>query len=197
MELGLTAGAFAKLLDRLGNDRAQAGEKYEDLRRTLIRFFQWRGAPFPEEQTDETFNRLARKLDEGIEIKSIGGYCYEVARLVFLESLKGHLSRQAPLEEIDLKATVPDTTEVLEKEQRLTCLDQCLGALPDESRELISEYYRDQKRGRIDHRKALAERMGLRRDALANRAQRVRDKLEQCVTQCFRGFKGFKEKSAI
>jgi DNA-directed RNA polymerase specialized sigma24 family protein len=194
MELGLTAEAFAKLLDRLGDDRTQAGEKYEDLRRTLIRFFQWRGAPFPEEQTDETFNRLARKLDEGTEIKNIGGYCYEVARLVFLESLKGHLSRQAPLEEINLKATVPDTIEVLEKEQRLTCLDECLRVLPVESRELITEYYRDQKRERIDHRKALAERLGLRRDALANRAQRVRDKLEQCVTQCF---KGFKEKSAI
>src|SRR5436190_18825938 len=105
MESALTADAFAKLLDRLGDDREQAGEKYEDLRRTLIRFFQWRGAPFPEEQTDETFNRLARKLDEGIEIKNIGGYCYEVGRLVFLESLKGHQSRQAPLEEINLKAT--------------------------------------------------------------------------------------------
>jgi DNA-directed RNA polymerase specialized sigma24 family protein len=189
MQLGLTAEAFAKLLDRLGNDRTQAGERYEDLRRTLIRFFQWRGAPFPEEQTDETFNRLARKLDEGIEIKNIGGYCYEVARLVFLESLKGHLSRQTPLEEISLKTTAPDPTEVREKEQWLTCLDECLRALPDESRDLITEYYRDEKRERIDHRKALAERMGLRRDALANRAQRVRDKLEQCVTQCFRGFK--------
>jgi DNA-directed RNA polymerase specialized sigma24 family protein len=204
MEPGLTAEAFAKLLDRLGDDRAQAGEKYEDLRRTLIRFFQWRGAPFPEEQTDETFNRLARKLEAGIEIKNIGGYCYEVARLVFLESLKGHESRHAQLEEINLQAAVPDTTELLEKEQRLTCLDECLRALPDESRELISEYYRDKKRERIDHRKVLAERLGLRRDALANRAQRVRDKLEQCVTRCFKGLQGdsgglksFKEKSAI
>jgi DNA-directed RNA polymerase specialized sigma24 family protein len=197
MEPGLTAEAFAKLLDRLGDDREQAGENYEDLRRTLTRFFQWRGAPFPEEHADETFNRLARKIDEGIEIKNIGGYCHEIARLVFLESLKGPQSRHDPLEEIKLKATVPDTTEVREKEQRLTCLDECLRALPDESRELITEYYRDEKRGRIDHRKALAERLGLRRDALANRAQRVRDKLEQCVTQCFKGFKGFTEKSAI
>ena len=37
MEVGLTAKAFAKLLDRLGADREQAGEKYEDLRRTLTR----------------------------------------------------------------------------------------------------------------------------------------------------------------
>ncbi|HYO92510.1 MAG TPA: hypothetical protein VEQ40_12775 [Pyrinomonadaceae bacterium] len=193
MELGLTAKAFTRLLNRLGEDQEQAGEKYEDLRRTLIRFFEWRGAPFPEEHTDETFNRVARKLDEGIEIVNIGGYCYEVARLVCLESLRGHLSRREPLDEIKLEATTsPDTTdEAIEKEQRLTCLDDCLRMLPIESRELITEYYRDEKRGRIDRRQALAERLGLRRDALANRAQRVRDKLEECVIRCL------KNKSAI
>jgi DNA-directed RNA polymerase specialized sigma24 family protein len=192
MERELTAKAFTKLLDRLGEDGVQPGEKYESLRRTLIRFFEWRGAPFPEEHTDETFNRIARKLAEEIEIKNIGGYCYEVARLVCLEAFKGHESRRAPLEEIRLEATVPDTTdEVSEKEQRLNCLDDCLRVLPLESRELITEYYSDEKRGRIDRRKALAERLELRRDALANRAQRVRDKLEQCVTRCLR------KKSAI
>ena len=192
MELGLTAKAFTKLLASLGENREQAGEKYEDLRRTLIRFFEWRGAPFPEEHTDETFNRVARKLDEGVDIKNIGGYCYEAARLVCLEALKSRESRRAPLEEIKLEVTVPETTdETAEKEQRLTCLDDCLHVLPVESRELIKEYYSDEKRGRIDRRKALADSLGLRRDALANRAQRVRDKLEQCVTRCL------KKKSAI
>jgi DNA-directed RNA polymerase specialized sigma24 family protein len=191
MEPALTAGAFTKLLNRLDADRERAGEKYEDLRRTLVRFFEWRAAPFPEEQTDETFNRIARKLDEGIEIVNIGGYCYEVARLVCLEARKGRDSRRAPLDEVKVEAIAPDLTETVEKEQRLTCLDDCLRVLPTESRELIQEYYSDKKRGRIDRRKALADSLGLRRDALANRAQRVRDKLEQCVTQCLR------KKSAI
>jgi DNA-directed RNA polymerase specialized sigma24 family protein len=183
----LTANAFTKLLDRLGADEEQAGEKYEDMRRTLLRFFEWRAAPFPEEQTDETFNRIARKLDQGIEIANIGGYCYEVARLVCLEAFKGPESRRAPLEEIKLEAIASDSAdEAVEKEQRLTCLDDCLRVLPVESREVITEYYCDEKRGRINRRKALAERMGLRRDALANRAQRVRDKLEHCVTRCLR-----------
>jgi RNA polymerase sigma factor (sigma-70 family) len=192
MDPELTAEAFTRLLERLGEGEEQAGENYENLRRTLIRFFEWRGAPFPEEQTDETFNRVARKLDEGIDVKNIGGYCYEVARLVCLEALRGQKSRHIPLAEIKLEATTPDPTDAAaEKELRLACLDDCLSALPNESRELITEYYRDEKRGRIDHRKVLAERLGLRRDALANRAQRVRDKLEQCVKRCFR------KKSAI
>jgi DNA-directed RNA polymerase specialized sigma24 family protein len=188
----LTANAFTRLLERLAEDQEQAGEKYEDLRRTLIRFFEWRSAPFPEEQTDETFNRIARKLDEGIEVVNIGGYCYEVARLVCLEAFKGPDSRRAPLEEIKPEAIAFDTTdETAEKEQRLTCLDDCLRVLPVDSRELITGYYSDEKRVRIDRRKALADRLGLRRDALANRAQRVRDRLEQCVTRCL------KQKSAI
>ena len=187
MEVGLTGNAFANLLGSLDADWERAGEKYEDLRRTLIRFFEWRGAPFPEEHADETFNRVARKLDEGVKVKKIGGYCYEVARLVCLEAFKGRDSKRVPLEAIKFAAAVADTTgEGVEKELRLACLDDCLGVLPAESRELIVEYYRDEKRCRIDHRKALAERLGLRRDALANRTQRVRDRLEQCVADCLR-----------
>ncbi|MBA3712894.1 MAG: hypothetical protein H0W76_10660 [Pyrinomonadaceae bacterium] len=187
MERGLTANAFAKLLNGLNADRERAGDKYEELRRTLIRFFEWRGAPFPEEQADKTFNRVARRLDEGVKIKNIGAYCYEVARLVCLESLKGHDSKRTPLEPDHLEVTAADADdEAVEKELRLTCLDDCLCSLPAESRELITEYYRDERGSRIDYRKTLAERLGLRRDALANRAQRLRDKLEQCVAGCLR-----------
>src|SRR5437879_1145652 len=120
MDRGLTAETFAKLLDRLDADREQAGEKYEDLRRTLTRFFEWRGAPFPEEHTDETFNRVAGKLDQGVKIKNIGGYCYEVARLVCLESFKGQDSKRLSLEGTNLEAAaLGPTDEALEKELRL------------------------------------------------------------------------------
>ena len=181
----LTSQAFIKLLERLGEDEEQAAQKYEDLRHTLIRSFEWRGAPFPEEQADETFNRLARKLEEGVEIRNINDYAYTVARLVWLEALKGSDKRGAPLDEIQSEPIAPDTSrEVAEKEDSLDCLDDCLDALPYASRDLIMEYYVDEKRDRIDRRRDLAERLGLRRDALANRAQRLRDKLEQCVTQC-------------
>lgn len=188
----LTSQAFIKLLERLGDDEEQAAQKYEDLRHTLIRSFEWRGAPFPEDHTDETFNRLARKLEEGVEIRNISDYAYTVARLVWLEALKGSDKRSAPLDEIQNEPIAADTSrEVAEKEDRLDCLDDCLDALPRKNRDLIMEYYVDEKRGRIDRRRDLAERLGLRRDALANRAQRLRDKLEQCMTHCL------KRKSAI
>ena len=187
MERELTSQAFIRLLERLGSDEDEAAEKYEDLRHTLIRSFEWRGAPFPEEHADETFNRLARKLDEGVEIRNIGEYAYTVARLVWLEALKGDHKRNTPLDEIQHEPVAIDTlSEKAEKEVRLNCLDDCLDALPPDSRDLIMEYYVDEKRGRIDRRRDLAQRLGLRRDALANRSQRLRDKLEQCVTRCLK-----------
>jgi hypothetical protein len=45
---------------------------------------------------------------------------------------------------------------------------------------LIIGYYREDKQGRIDVRRRLAEQLGVRSEALANRAQRLRDKLERC-----------------
>ena len=188
MGAALTAEGFTRLLACFDTDRERAGERYEELRRTLIKFFEWRRAPFPEDHTDETFNRVGRKLAEGIEINNIGGYCYEVARLVCLEAWKGNDSKREPLNTSFQPAASTNTTDLaLERELRLDCLDQCLNRLPAESQTLIVEYYQDEKRNRIERREALAKALGLRRDALANRAQRLRDKLEQCVTRCCDG----------
>src|SRR2546428_1309564 len=187
MQAGLTADIFAKLLARLDPDSERAGERYEELRRTLTGFFEWRNVPFPEEQTDEVFNRIARKLFEGVEIRNIGSYCYEVARLVCLEALKGKDSKRASLDPATYDIAVVDRAdEARERELRLACLDDCLESLPIESRELIVGYYQDTKSDRIERRKSLAASLGLQREALANRAQRLRDKLEQCVKSCLR-----------
>ena len=183
----LNSNSFSRLLISLDEDRESAGVKYEDLRRTLIRFFEWRGAPFPEDHTDDVFDRIARRLGEGVEIKNIRGYSHEVARLVFLETLKRADSRQVPFDDLNQKDLISDTVDGnSEKEMRLSCLDECLSGLSADNRELIVDYYQDEKRDRIDRRKALAKRLGIHREAVANRAQRLREKLENCVSGCFR-----------
>lgn len=187
MEAGLTADTFTRLLNYLDTDRERAGEKYEDLRRTLIRFFEWRGAPYPEEHADEAFNRIGRKLGEGIEIKNLSAYSYEVARLIFLETTKGADSKRVSLASVKVDPVALNLTEeVAEKELRLKCLEDCLHSLPGESAELILEYYKYEKRGQVERRRKLADRFGVRRDALANRVQRLRDKLHYCVSVCLR-----------
>jgi DNA-directed RNA polymerase specialized sigma24 family protein len=183
----LTPDGFGRLLDALDPDRDRAAEKYEQLRQTLIRFFEWRGAPFPEDHADETFDRVSRKLASRLEIANIRGYCYEVARLVWLEALKKPDRRFTALDAPGAIAPpAPPAPETEVDDARLTCLEECLAALPRDRRELILEYYRDESRARIDRRKLLAERFGLQRETLANRAQRLRNALERCVTECLR-----------
>ena len=57
----LTQPAFDGLLAVLGRDRDVAADRYLDIRRNLVRLFEWRGCTTPEEYADETINRCARK----------------------------------------------------------------------------------------------------------------------------------------
>jgi DNA-directed RNA polymerase specialized sigma24 family protein len=184
MPTGITEAGFTRLLACLHADRDRAGERYEALRLTLLRYFEWRGVTFPEERCDETFDRVARRLAEGLDVKNIGGYCYEVARLLALETRKGPETRRVPLDSAPPATAATPAADPLAHERRLQCLDQCLGTLPLDSQRLIVEYYRSDKRERIDARKELARQLGVRLEALANRAQRLRDKLESCVSAC-------------
>jgi hypothetical protein len=70
-EWSLTKEVFAKLLAHLDPDTERAGERYERLRLSLLKFFDWGGAHFPEECADKTFNRVARKLESGEDVRNI------------------------------------------------------------------------------------------------------------------------------
>src|SRR5215471_17685579 len=109
MPASLTTDSFAKLLARLDPDPDQAGAAYEELRRRLLRFFEWRSAPVPDEHTDEVLNRLARKIDEGVIVHNLNSYCHEIARLVLLEALKSNDSFRTSIDETHLEAAItPD-----------------------------------------------------------------------------------------
>lgn len=182
----VTEAAFARLLEQLDADRDRAGIKYEELRRVLIRFFEWRGAPYPEEHTDETFDRVARKLADGVAIANVGAYCYEVARLISLEALRTQARCRTPIEGEAANAGVitPADDDDADADRRIQCLHRCLDELSVESRRLILDYYGEAASRPVDHRRTLAARLGVERDALANRVQRVRNKLEACVSRC-------------
>jgi DNA-directed RNA polymerase specialized sigma24 family protein len=173
----LTEEAFAKFLACLDPDPARAGEKYEALREALVKILDWRGALFPEELVDETFNRVARKLEEGETISDLPTYCHGVARLVFLQSMEHPGNKQVGLEELSMVAIPePDVSDA-----RRECLNHCLSQLPAKNRELIIEYYRKEGQQKSDHRVSMAERLGIPLNALRSRAQRIRGKLERCI----------------
>ena len=183
----LTKEAFDRLLARLDSDAELAGEKYLLIRRNLVRFFESRGCRFAEDHADEAINRLAKRLDEGEEIRDLNSYCYGVARLLLLEILKEREREERALKELPaLRLVQPDAGEDDEAGQRLECLTHCLEKLSADGRQLIVQYYQEDKRVKIENRKRMSEALGIPGQALRSRAVRLREKLETCVSTCLR-----------
>lgn len=180
-----TPEEFALLLRWLAPDPERAGEKYEQIRRGLIKIFRCRGSAIPEELADETINRVARKVGE-IAAGYMGDpayYFYGVADKIYLESLRTASAQLRPLPaEIAEKKTFDEEIEL-----KYECLEGCLDKLPRLSREIIHIYYGHDRDGRmkIDKRKGLAEQMGIGTSILWLKAHRIRQNLKKCLSQCF------------
>lgn len=176
----LTQEAFDQLLASFAPDREAAGKKYLEVRENLIRLFVWRGCPYPEDHADETFNRVARKISEGEEIRNTPAYVIGVARLLVLEIIKADSKQREALEEFQRT----DVSEDTQTELRIECLQQCLRGLSPDNRELILQYYQGDKRAKIENRRQLSDRLGLAINSLRMRALRLREELQTCVEKC-------------
>jgi RNA polymerase sigma factor (sigma-70 family) len=175
-EWDLTQEAFTKFLVWLDPNPNQAGKKYEDIRRKLIKIFTCRGCNCPEDLTDETINRVIHKVQE-IGDTYVGDpalYFYGVAHNVHLEYLRKKPDFQPP----------PSIDGPSRTEEEYECLEQCIASLPQRSRELVLQYYQEEKREKIDLRKQLAQQLGIPLNALRIRACRIRMNLQTCVFQC-------------
>jgi len=180
----LTQNAFDRLLAAFSPDRDEAGEKYLLLRGNLVNFFELRGISRAEEAADEVLNRLARKLEAGETPENPRTYALGIARMVALEFRR--IPEQTAPEEMPEIETAPPDDAAETEEEKLKCLGKCLGELPAENREIIVGYYQGEKRDKIENRQKLADRLGIPPTALRNRAVRLRDKLEVCITDCLR-----------
>jgi DNA-directed RNA polymerase specialized sigma24 family protein len=172
----LTQELFDALLAWLDPSREEAGRKYEEIRLRLIKIFTCRGCLEPEDMTDETINRVSKRLSE-IQSTYEGDparYFYGVASKVLMECQRPKPTPTLP--------PLRDDTESLEKEY--ACLEKCVEKLTPSNRELVTQYYQEEKRAKIEHRKQLAEQFGIALNALRIRAHRIRTVLQQCVQSC-------------
>jgi DNA-directed RNA polymerase specialized sigma24 family protein len=183
----LTKEALDCFLARLDLDRDKAGQKYETVRLRLLKYFEWRGSDVPDIDTDETINRVARKIEEGQNVYNLDGYIYGVARLVNAESLKKRNKKQEMLDESGHTDPVTDE-ENPDVTDRKACLDRCLRYLTNEDRKIVTEYYAYDEGQKIPYRKQLAARLGISANALRIKAHRLRVNLEACVSECLGGF---------
>jgi DNA-directed RNA polymerase specialized sigma24 family protein len=190
----LNPRAFRQFLDWLDEGVDSGGERYLEMRRRLARYFDRRNCHTPDDLADETLNRVARKLEENGEITGVSPahYCYIVAKFVFLEFGRNRENNQTSLDDaprsgrVIIGLAVPFRSEVdtMAKEKLFGCLEQCLGNLQPEDRELMLDYYHWERRAKIERRSKLAARLGLSMNALSIRACRLRSKLEICVSAC-------------
>ena len=177
----LTQEAFDRLHATLGPDRESAGETYLELRGNLIRFFEWRGCPFPEDHADETINRMAKRVYEGEEIRNPSSYFIGTARMLLLEIHKEQTKARLAFSEM---ATEEAAYEFEELDPRVECLEGCLKSLSTENRELILQYYQGEKGTKIENRKNLTDRFKVPLNTLRMRALRLRERLQVCVEEC-------------
>ena len=174
-----------RLLHWLGDDAGAGARKYEEVRGKLIVLFRLRGCPAPEDLADETIDRTARALLKP-EFSFDGSpiaYFRGVARNVFLESLrKERRLVQESIEEVMEPAAVPGGDGVVQ-EQLFSCLEECMDKLPAERKALLLNYYRGDKRSKIDQRQQLAA-AGPGMNALRLQVFRLRKIVRNCVQNC-------------
>ena len=174
----LSAEQFDRLLDWLDPDRKRGEAKYESVRKRLMKIFVCRGANNPEELADNTICCVARNLPEvrGTYVGEPAHYFCGVASNIFRESLR---KDRVPA------VMLPEPSRLDEDDERdYPCLERCIDKLLRGDRDLVLAYYHQEKHARVDHRKKLAEQLGLGMDALRIRACRIRAGLLKCVEQC-------------
>ena len=190
----LNSEAFQRFLDWLDAGDGSPGERYLEMRRRLVDYFERKRCVGSDDLADETLNRVARRLEEEGSIEGSGPaqYCYIVAKYVFLEYLRRGERSAVPFDENPAPGTTPPVLQLAGEEEpegedsarRFKCLESCLEKLPLADRSLILSYYNGERGAKIEQRRALAERHGLTPNALSIRTCRIRIKLEACVSRC-------------
>ncbi|MFN2501647.1 MAG: hypothetical protein ABR530_06510 [Pyrinomonadaceae bacterium] len=180
-ERTITPEAFRLLLDWLDSDEELAAERYESIRHGLIRVFAGRGCFDAEELADLTIDRVTLKVHNviGDYTGDPARYFYGVAQNVYLEWLRGHKrSRESEF----FVASKSAGNEQRETEYR--CLERCLEGLEPKAREIIVDYYRNEKQEKIKGRRRLAADLGITVGALQIKTSRIRERLLACVRKC-------------
>lgn len=179
--------AWDKFLTLLDADSDRAGEKYRELQRKLITFFECRKCLEAERLADVSINRMTRRYFEGEEIRNPMGYIYGVAKIVFLEYLAEQRQQQDGHDYLLHTEELTSVQDGAESEDDLhACFDGCMVELQAEDRKFIKQYYEELRRKKIDTRKSMAKELGISANAVTLRAFHIRKRLKRCITKCLK-----------
>jgi RNA polymerase sigma factor (sigma-70 family) len=177
--------SFNEILAWLNPDRDVAASIYLQLRESLAKIFIFNHCSDPDWLTDETFDRVARKVHE-LRQDYEGDprlYFYGVARNLIKEETK-KAKNQASLDGLELPVDIIDAPSQETAEMREECLHFCLKKLGAKKRDLILSYYAKEKQAKIDHRAELARELGTKIETLRVKVHRIRSTLVECIESC-------------
>jgi hypothetical protein len=173
-----TPEEFEKFLAWLGSNLEKAGDEFERIQRRLIQIFIARGCIDAEMLADEVLNRVCVRIDQvklkyAEPLRCCVGFVDNVHREYFREKRKQEDAVVPPLLRSAVELEIEDT-----------CLDECLGHLPNLDRELVERYFQGEKSVKIAGRKKLAVERMLTANALRIQAFKLRKKFISCFNTC-------------
>jgi RNA polymerase sigma factor (sigma-70 family) len=183
-----TKEQFDGLMTWLGSSTEDPGDKYETIRQSLVKLFVWNGCWDAEDLADEAIDRVMRKVSE-LVIDYSGDpalYFYGVAKMLLKERRRQKTisSESQSLEAWAMTTPHQQTDDTDEINRTFECLEECIAKLPADSRELILDYYQEEKRAKIDFRRQIAERMGMDVENLRVKVFRIRASIYKCMEKC-------------
>lgn len=185
------------LLKWLDANKEQAGEKYATLHQKLVTVFLSRGFSPAEKHADEVFNRIARRLSDPDDTRTIQTddpekFALGVAwKMIAFEGDRRPEAKETSFEgwmqEGGEKPSGDAEEEYIvaeEEKQKKKCLERCWASLTEDERALLTAYYEFE--GQADHplHRELAKRLGITEGSLRSRVSRAKKKLSDCVRDC-------------
>src|ERR1700752_408974 len=181
----LTPDDLDRLLQWLDLNPEQAALKYEKTRIRLITFFAAGNCGCEAERLpDEGFDRGSEKLKAG-QVSESHDRDKTFYFLGFARNIRHEYHRQPKPAELTTAVVAANVNHNHDDtEQEFECLDECMDELTKENRWAITEYYYYEKSAKIEHRKKIANKLGIDVKALRLRIYRIREQLKPCIESC-------------
>ena len=187
LEKVLTQEEFDGLLRLFSDDRDEAGLIHEEIRMSLVRYFETRDCRDADMLADETLSRVAAKahtFDPSRHTRP-SSFVFGFASKILLEYSRDPRKMRITYDRWVQTALSQPSEENLEADDEdRECLQKCLAELSPEDRELVVSYYNKEKQEKITSRKQMAEKLGIKMETLHMRVHRLRESLRKCMKKC-------------
>ena len=170
---------FARFLESLSPDREEAGRLYIRLDKRLVGFFDMKGISDSTGAAVETLKRAAERLVGGADVPQMEKYCLGIARNVAKEWWRRERRGEEAFQRF-IANLADDSADEVERIEHV--LKPCFEHLKDAEQELLVAYcFVPEGLSRAEHRRQLADKLGVSVGALRIQVSRLRDRLEECV----------------